>query len=112
MAFAVEFEPVPAMTLQRPRAVSTASSMTPHVFLVLDRRRFARGADRNDAVDAGGDLPFDQRDERCFVDRAVAKRGDERGVGALKHRVVRCAGLGKVRSQISPLKTNPPDRSA
>ena len=49
------------------------------VLLVGQRRAFARGADRNQAVGALGDLPVHQFAERLLVHRAVLERRDERG---------------------------------
>ena len=52
-----------------------------HLFVLVvgERRAFAGGADRHQAVGALGDLPIDQLTEGFLVDRAVLERGDERG---------------------------------
>src|SRR5262249_10937970 len=57
------------------------------VLLVRQRRAFARGADRNQAVGALGDLPVHQLAERFFVDPGVPERRDERGEGSPEPRL-------------------------
>ena len=49
------------------------------MLLVGQRRAFARGADRNEAVGAFGDLPVHQVAEGFFVHGAILERSDERG---------------------------------
>ncbi len=56
------------------------------VLLVVEGGRFAGGADGDDAVDARGDLRFDEGGEGSVVKGIVAKRRDERRDGAGKHR--------------------------
>ncbi len=46
---------------------------------MAEGRRFACGAHRHQAVDARRDLTLDQPDEGVFVDRPIAKRGNEGG---------------------------------
>ena len=55
-ASCVELEPVPAMTGTRPRASATVAADDIHVLVVVEGGRFARGADRHEAVDAALDL--------------------------------------------------------
>src|SRR5262249_59475121 len=60
-----------------------------HLSLVLvvgERRTFAGGAHRHQAICPLGDLPIDQTAEAGFVEPAVLERGDERGEGSSEAR--------------------------
>ena len=88
-ASVVEFEPVPPMTLQRPRADFTASSMT--------RICSSWSSVGDSPVVPTGTMPvmpaaiwfLDEPRERGFIDRVVAKRRDERRESACKHKSAR-----------------------
>ena len=67
MASLVELPPVPASTLILPAANSTARLDHLDVLLVIERGRFARRADRHDAVHARLDLGLDQSFQRGFI---------------------------------------------
>ena len=54
------------------------------VFVRIERRRLAGGADRHDAIHPAGDLAFDEGLEGGGVHRSIAKRGDQCGVSAGK----------------------------
>ena len=64
MASAVEFEPVPAMTLARPAAVLDHRGDHPLVLVVGERRRFAGRPDRAEHRRPLRDLPVDERRRR------------------------------------------------
>jgi hypothetical protein len=54
------------------------------VLVMRQRRRLAGGADRNEAVAAFTDLPFDMRGKRVLIDGAgIGERGDESGMDPL-----------------------------
>ena len=57
------------------------------MLVVRQRRAFAGGADRHQAVGALGDLPVDQVAERFLVDGTVLERRDQRGERASKARL-------------------------
>ena len=56
------------------------------MFVVGEGGGFARGADGDDAGDAGGDLGFDEMSEGVLIDEIVFERGDESGKSSRKHR--------------------------
>ena len=60
-------------------AASMQSSTTALVLVMGERRRFAGGADRHQAVRAGADLALDELAEGLLIDRAVVERRDQRG---------------------------------
>ncbi len=70
-ASAVEFEPAPATTGHPALGLVDAPLHHLLVLLVRERRALARGADRDEAVGALGDLPLHQVTECLLVDRPV-----------------------------------------
>ena len=60
IASRVLLEPVPGMTLMRPRRPLHHGGDDALVFLVVQRRRFAGGADRGQAIGPLLDVPIDQ----------------------------------------------------
>jgi hypothetical protein len=54
-------------------------------FVLGQRRRFAGGAARHQAGDAGGQLPVHQRLERRQIQLAVAKRSHQGRVASREH---------------------------
>ena len=92
MRRAVEFEPVPAITWQRPFAIST-------VIRITCSRSPRESVGDSPVVPtattpliAVGDLPFDQTLQRGHVDFAIVKRGDKRSKGSSKHWLVTSSG--------------------
>ena len=70
IASSVELEPAPAIT-GAPLGGLDAQLDDLLVLLVAQRRAFARGADRHQAVGAFSDLPFDQTLECAVIDFAA-----------------------------------------
>ena len=60
MASRVLLEPVPGMTLMRPRGLLDHGGDDALVLVVIERRRFAGGADRRQAVGPLLDVPVDE----------------------------------------------------
>ncbi|MPL67290.1 hypothetical protein SDC9_12981 [bioreactor metagenome] len=79
------------------------------VFLVAQRRAFAGGADRDDAVRALRDVPLHQFLERVPIDCAVRERRDECGEGPFEHDTllrwgrIRPVEIGRTIGEPSPL---------
>ena len=71
------FEPVPAMTLMRPRGPLDDGGDDALVLVVVERRRFAGGADRGEAIGPLLDVPVDELAEGVVIDLAVLERRDE-----------------------------------
>ena len=55
------------------------------VFFTTEGRGFSGGAAGHDAIDACGNLAFNEGLEGIGVDDSVTEWGDECGVGSLKH---------------------------
>ena len=64
-------EPVPGMTLMRPRRLLDDGGDDALVLVVVERRRLAGGADRGQAVGPLLDVPVDQPAQGVEIDLAV-----------------------------------------
>ena len=81
----VEFDPVPASTLQSTADETHRQLNQTFLFGVTQRRRFARRSDNNNPGHATRDLRFDQMLERFKINFAASKRRYQRRECALKH---------------------------
>ena len=89
MASLVELAPVPAMTGMRPADVLDVRLDQLAVLVEVDRRRFAGGADDDDAVRAFRDVPVDQTTQRVEVEPAVfGHRRNDGYQAASQHKVL------------------------
>jgi hypothetical protein len=79
----VEFEPAPAMTLQRPLAVSTRESNHLGVFLMGEGGRLPCGAYGNNSLHAPCDLRF-MRPAKARWSKAPSRKGVTRAVCTCK----------------------------
>ena len=85
IASRVEFAPVPAMIGMRFAACFDRGIDQQAVLFEIDRRRFAGGADDDDAVGAFADVPVDQLAKSIEIERAViAHRRDDCNQTALE----------------------------
>ena len=75
------------------------------VLLSVEGGGFSGGADGDDSVDSGSDLPLNESLERGDIDFAVAKRGDESGVGAGKMHDGRTMDKTGRRSKLYPAES-------
>ena len=80
----------------------------PSMLGVRQRRGLAGGADRNHAVHAARDLTLDQGGERRLIDRAAAKRGDQRRNDAAETgHVSRSSARGRANVRDPPVRAGP-----
>ena len=79
MALSVLLEPAPAMTGTLPRACSTVMRITASVSSAAEGGAFARGAHRDQAVDALLDLEVDQAPQGRFVELPVLRERGHQG---------------------------------
>ena len=75
----MELAPVPAITGTRPAACSTVDSDQLAVLVDIDRRRFAGGADDDDAIRALAHMPVDQAAQGIQIEAAVLVHGRDDG---------------------------------